>query len=299
MHEYEIESLFQYYCQRYGAMRHMSYTCICATGENPAVLHYGHAGAPNDRQLTSKDMCLFDMGGEYYCYASDITCSFPVSGRFTKEQRIIYEAVLDANRQVMKNVRPDVSWIDMHLLAERTQLEHLKQAGLIHGDIDEMMTARLGALFMPHGLGHMLGIDTHDVGGYLDPQTRSTSPGLKSLRTNRILKERMCLTIEPGIYFNEGLLNNAYKNEELNKFLNKEEIIKYSHVGGVRIEDNIVVTKDGCELLTVVPRSCNEIEEWMKHNDKNTLEKIDYQLFDELNKKFQHKNQDLAVKKNT
>jgi hypothetical protein len=85
----------------------------------------------------------------------------------------------------------------------------------------------------------------------------------------------------------------------LNKFLNKEEIVKYSHVGGVRIEDNIVVTKDGCELLTVVPRSCNEIEEWMKHNDKNTLEKIDYQLFDELNKKFQHKNQDLAVKKNT
>ena len=78
-------------------------------------------------------MCLFDMGGEYYCYSSDITCSFPVSGRFTKEQRIIYEAVLDANRQVMKNVRPGVSWVDMHLLAERTQLEHLLAAGLVRG----------------------------------------------------------------------------------------------------------------------------------------------------------------------
>ncbi|CAF0961215.1 unnamed protein product [Rotaria sordida] len=297
MYEYETEALFQYYCHRYGAMRHMSYTCICATGENPAVLHYGHAGAPNDRQLTSKDMCLFDMGGEYYCYASDITCSFPVSGRFTNEQRIIYEAVLDANRQVMKNVRPDVSWVDMHLLAERTQLGHLKQAGLIQGDIDEMMDVRLGALFMPHGLGHMIGIDTHDVGGYLDPHTRSTLPGLKSLRTNRLLKERMCITVEPGIYFNQALLNDGYNNNELNKFLNKNIIDKYLHIGGVRIEDNIVITKDGCELLTNVPRSCDEIEEWMNNNNKEIVDKIDYQLFDQLNKKYQYKNQYLTIKK--
>jgi Xaa-Pro dipeptidase len=159
------------------------------------------------------------------------------------------------------------------------------------------MNARLGALFMPHGLGHMFGIDTHDVGGYLDPQTRSTLPGLKSLRTNRLLKERMCLTIEPGIYFNESLLNNAYKNEELNKYLNKTEIDKYVYVGGVRIEDNIVVTNDGCELLTVVPRTCDEIEEWMKYNNQQIIEKIDFQLFDQLNKKYQYKNQYLTIKK--
>lgn len=299
MYEYEIEALFQYYCQRYGAMRHMSYTCICATGENPAVLHYGHAGAPNDRKMTSKDMCLFDMGGEYCCYASDITCAFPVSGRFTKEQRVIYEAVLDANRQVMKTVRPGVSWLDMHLLAERTQLEHLKTAGLVQGDIDEMMNVRLGALFMPHGLGHMIGIDTHDVGGYLNPQTRSPLPGLKSLRTNRTLQERMCLTIEPGIYFNEGLFNNAYENEEFKKFLNKTEIDKYFHIGGVRIEDDIVITKDGCELLTLVPRSCEEIEEWMKYNNQQSDAKIDIQLFSELNGKYSFQNQNLTVKQNS
>ncbi|CAF0996440.1 unnamed protein product [Rotaria magnacalcarata] len=298
MYEYELESLFQYYCHRYGAMRHMSYTCICATGENPAVLHYGHAGAPNDRRLTANDMCLFDMGGEYCCYASDITCSFPVSGTFTKEQRIIYEAVLDANRQVMKSVHPNVSWIDMHLLAERTQLEHLKLAGLVQGDIEEMMDARLGAIFMPHGLGHMLGIDTHDVGGYLEPHTRSTLPGLKSLRTNRLLKERMCLTIEPGIYFNQALLNGAYENERLNKFLNKTEIDKYLHIGGVRIEDNIFITKDGCELLTKVPRSCEEIEEWMKNNKKQSNGNVDYELFDELNQKYQYENQYFSIKKN-
>lgn len=297
MYEYEIEALFQYYCHRFGAMRHMSYTCICATGENPAILHYGHAGAPDDRQIKSSDMCLFDMGGEYYCYASDITCSFPVSGRFSKEQRIVYEAVLDANRQVMKSVRPGVSWVDMHLLAERTQLEHLKAAGLVTGDLEEMMNVRLGALFMPHGLGHLIGIDTHDVGGYLDPQTRSTLPGLKSLRVNRTLKERMCLTIEPGIYFNQGLLSQAYENEEQMKFLVKDEIDKYLHVGGVRIEDDIVVTSDGCELLTEVPRTCDEIEEWMKHNPRERISNIDYQLFDQLNKKYRYQNKDLTVKR--
>ena len=297
MYEYEIEALFRYYCQRFGAMRHMSYTCICATGENPAVLHYGHAGAPNDRSIKLNDMCLFDMGGEYCCYASDITCSFPVSGHFTDEQRIIYEAVLDANRQVMKSVRPGVSWVDMHLLAERTQLEHLKVAGLVRGDIDEMMNVRLGALFMPHGLGHLIGIDTHDVGGYLDPQTRSTLPGLKSLRVNRILKERMCITIEPGIYFNEGLFSKAFEDEEQKKFLVKDKIEKYFHVGGVRIEDNIVVTSDGCELLTQVPRTCEEIEEWMKHNPREKMLNIDYQLFDKLNKQYQYHNQDISVKK--
>ncbi|CAF1291995.1 unnamed protein product [Adineta ricciae] len=299
MQEYEIESLFQYYCGRYGAMRHMSYTCICATGDNPAILHYGHAGAPNDRQLTSKDMCLFDMGGEYYCYTSDITCSFPVSGRFTNEQRIVYEAVLDANRQVMKAVRPGVSWVDMHLLAERTQLEHLKAAGLVQGDIEEMMSARLCAVFMPHGLGHFIGIDTHDVGGYPNPQSRSTLVGLKSLRTDRTLEERMCITIEPGIYFNQSLLNNAYEDEKLKKFLNKNEIDKYLHIGGVRIEDDIAITSDGCELLTVVPRTCEEIEEWMSHNSKQADGKLDYEYFDQLNKKYQYKNQSITViKKN-
>ena len=165
------------------------------------------------------------------------------------------------------------------------------------GDIDEMMNVRLGALFMPHGLGHMIGIDTHDVGGYPDPQTRSTLPGLKSLRTNRLLEERMCITIEPGIYFNRGLFDNAYENEELKKYLNKTEIEKYFHVGGVRIEDDIVITKDNCELLTVVPRSCDEIEEWMKYNEKQKTVKSDYELFDEINRKYQYQNQNLSVKK--
>ncbi|CAF1497185.1 unnamed protein product, partial [Didymodactylos carnosus] len=296
MYEYELEALFQYYCYRYGGMRHLSYTCICASGENSAVLHYGHAGAPNDRQLKDTDLCLFDMGGEYYCYASDITCSFPVSGHFTREQRIVYEAVLDANRHVMESVRPGVSWVDMHLLAERVQLQHLLKAGLLEGNINDMMKVRLCAIFMPHGLGHMIGIDTHDVAGYLDPTTRIQLPGLKSLRTNRNLKEGMCLTIEPGIYFNELLLNKAYSDPEQAKFLIKSELDKYLGMGGVRIEDNIVVTKDGCRLLTQVPRTCEEIEQWMK-NKHEKLNVDDYKKFCELNGKYRYDNQQLKVNK--
>uniref|UniRef100_UPI00398F01FD xaa-Pro dipeptidase n=1 Tax=Pristiophorus japonicus TaxID=55135 RepID=UPI00398F01FD len=104
--EYELESLFQHYCYTRGGMRHISYTCICGSGVNASVLHYGHAGAPNDKTIRDGDMCLFDMGGEYYCYDSDITCSFPANGKFTPDQREIYQAVLKASRAVMSAVKP-------------------------------------------------------------------------------------------------------------------------------------------------------------------------------------------------
>ncbi|XP_010285967.1 PREDICTED: xaa-Pro dipeptidase-like, partial [Phaethon lepturus] len=106
MKEYEMESLFQHYCYTRGGMRHTSYTCICGSGENSSVLHYGHAGAPNDKTIEDGDLCLFDMGGEYYCYGSDITCTFPANGKFTPDQRAIYEAVLKSSRAVMKAVKP-------------------------------------------------------------------------------------------------------------------------------------------------------------------------------------------------
>uniref|UniRef100_A0ABI7X4D1 Xaa-Pro dipeptidase n=1 Tax=Felis catus TaxID=9685 RepID=A0ABI7X4D1_FELCA len=109
MKEYEMESLFEHYCYSRGGMRHSSYTCICGSGENSAVLHYGHAGAPNDRTIQDGDMCLFDMGGEYYCFSSDITCSFPANGKFTTDQKAIYEAVLRSCRAVMSAMKPGSS----------------------------------------------------------------------------------------------------------------------------------------------------------------------------------------------
>ena len=145
---------------------------------------------------------LFDMGGNYFGYAADITCSFPANGKFTPDQKFIYEAVLKSNQAVGNVAKPGVSWVDMHKLANRTLLEELKKGGLLKGNVDDMMDAKLGYYFQPHGLGHLLGLDVHDVGGYLPNQPeRSTELGLNRLRFARILEKGMYVTIEPGCYF--------------------------------------------------------------------------------------------------
>ncbi|KAL3308055.1 hypothetical protein Ciccas_013418, partial [Cichlidogyrus casuarinus] len=164
--QYHAESLFLHHCYYEWGMRHVSYTCIGASGCHCSVLHYGHAGKPNDQPIKTGDMCLFDMGGEYHCYTSDITCSFPCGGKFSPEQKVVYEAVLKANRAVIAALRPGVSWTEMHLLAEKIILSDLVTCGILKGSLDEMMAERIGAIFQPHGLGHLLGCDTHDVGGY-------------------------------------------------------------------------------------------------------------------------------------
>ncbi|XP_051787503.1 xaa-Pro dipeptidase [Erpetoichthys calabaricus] len=261
--EYEMESLFQHYCYSRGGMRHTSYTCICGSGINSAVLHYGHAGAPNDKTIEDGEMCLFDLGGEYYCYSSDITCSFPANGSFTTDQRAIYEAVLKSSRAVMAAIKPGVSWPDMHRLADRIHLEELTKIGILQGNVDEMVKVHLGAIFMPHGLGHLLGIDVHDVGGYPEGVERINLPGLKNLRTARLLQERMVLTIEPGIYFIDHVLDKALADPTQSCFIKNEVLQRFRGFGGVRIEDDIAVTSTGMELLTCVPRTVEEIEAFM------------------------------------
>ncbi|XP_073710001.1 xaa-Pro dipeptidase [Misgurnus anguillicaudatus] len=263
MKEYEMESLFQHYCYSRGGMRHTSYTCICGSGNNSSVLHYGHAGAPNDKTIQDGDMCLFDMGGEYYCYSSDITCSFPANGKFTPDQKAIYEAVLKSSRTVMAAMKPGVKWTEMHRLADRVHLEELVKIGIVRGDVDEMLKVHMGAVFMPHGLGHLLGIDVHDVGGYPEGTERVDEPGLKSLRMGRVVEERMVLTVEPGIYFINHLLDKALNSPDQCKFINNDVLARFRGFGGVRIEDDIAVTADGVELLTCVPRTVEEIEAFM------------------------------------
>uniref|UniRef100_A0AAR2J663 Peptidase M24 domain-containing protein n=1 Tax=Pygocentrus nattereri TaxID=42514 RepID=A0AAR2J663_PYGNA len=261
--EYEMESLFRHYCYSQGGMRHTSYTCICGSGHNSSVLHYGHAGAPNDKTIQDGDMCLFDMGGEYYCYSSDITCSFPANGKFTPDQKAIYEAVLKSSRAVLAAIKPGVKWSDMHRLADRVHLEELIKVGILRGNLDDMMKVHLGSVFMPHGLGHLLGIDVHDVGGYPEGTERIDEPGLKSLRMGRVVQERMVLTVEPGIYFINHLLDKALASEQQSGFINNEVLARFRGSGGVRIEDDIAVTADGVELLTCVPRTVEEIEAFM------------------------------------
>ncbi|XP_065849908.1 uncharacterized protein [Euphorbia lathyris] len=260
MKEYQLESIFLHHTYMYGGCRHCSYTCICATGENSAVLHYGHAAAPNDRTLKDGDIALFDMGAEYHFYGSDITCSFPVNGKFTSDQSLVYNAVLDAHNAVISAMKPGVSWLDMHKLAEKIILESLKKGCLLIGNVEDMMTERLGAVFMPHGLGHFLGLDTHDPGGYLKGPKKSEKPGLRSLRTARELQEGMVITVEPGCYFIDAVLAPAMKSSNTSNFFNAEAIGRFKGFGGVRIESDVHVTAHGCKNMTKCPREVREIE---------------------------------------
>ena len=262
----------------------MSYTCICACGPNANILHYGHGGRPNSgRLLKSSDIALLDMGAEYHCYASDITCSFPVSGSFTEDQRSIYESVLNAQRSVLRELKPGVSWVEMHRVAEREILRGLIQCGVLlandgsHNDcadggidsvIERMLDVDLGAIFFPHGMGHLIGIDTHDVGGYANgTPLRPTRPGLRKLRTARVIEEGMVLTVEPGCYFIESLLNMAMSDEKQKSFLNIDRLNDFRGFGGVRLEDDVWITADGCENLTLCPRAVEEVLDVMHGGD--------------------------------
>lgn len=166
MMEYQGESLFRHFIYYNFGARHVGYTSICGCGPDAAVLHYGHAGAPNDRQLQDGESCLFDMGAEYFCYGSDVTCSFPCSSsqKFSPKQKIIYEGVLNAQRKVIDMLKPGASYLDCHKAAEGEILKALVKLDIVNPGsctIEELVEMRLGAVFMPHGLGHFIGIDTH------------------------------------------------------------------------------------------------------------------------------------------
>ncbi|KAI3437610.1 hypothetical protein D9Q98_000062 [Chlorella vulgaris] len=260
MFEFQAESLYLHKMYSQGC-RGSHYTPIFASGSNAAILHYGHAGAPNSRQMQASELLLVDAGAEYYRYAADITTTFPVGGTFTPDQALIYNAVLAASRAVIAAMKPGVRWPDMHLLAERTILAALQAAGLLAGDLEAMLEARLGAVFMPHGLGHFLGLDTHDVGGYQPggPE-RPQGAGISRLRTARVLEAGMVITVEPGCYFTRVLLEPAFVDPLLGRFLVEERLRQFMDFGGVRIEDDVLVTADGAQTMCDVPRTVEEVE---------------------------------------
>uniref|UniRef100_A0A3B5AZB8 Xaa-Pro dipeptidase n=1 Tax=Stegastes partitus TaxID=144197 RepID=A0A3B5AZB8_9TELE len=236
----------------------LTLVCIC-----PSCLDPSQLDRPPVR--VRKEGSLFDMGREYYCDTSDITCSFPANGKFTADQRAIYEAVLKSCRTVMAAIKPDVcvecvKWTDMHRLADKGHLEELVKIGILHGSMEDMIKVHLGPVFMPHGLGHLLGIDMHNMGGYPEGVERINEPGLMNLLMGRLVQERMVLTVEPGIYFINHLLYQALVNPAQSCFINNQVLARFSGFGGVRVEKNITVTADGIELLTCVPRTVEEIE---------------------------------------
>lgn len=154
-----------------------------------------------------------------------------------------------------------VSWPSLHELSYRVACERLKAAGMLVGSIDDMMEANVGAVFMPHGLGHLIGLDTHDVGGYPPGgHPRDTRPGYSNLRCGRDLVEGMAITVEPGIYFIDHLLDEAFQDPNVARFLVAEEVKRFRGFGGVRLEDDVIVTKDGVRNLTSCPRTVEEVE---------------------------------------
>jgi len=208
-------------------------------------------------------MVLLDMGVEYHCYASDITRSFPISGKFTPEQKDIWETVMDAKNACFAIIQPGVKWENVHRAAERSIVSSLITRGYLRGDIDEMLQHHVAALFMPHGVGHLLGIDTHDVGGYPRGTARIQLPGLKCLRTTRILQPGMVMTVEPGCYFISCLLLPAFSDPKYAPYLVEEKLRSLLSFGGVRIEDNIVIRENGFENLSTGPQTAQEIEDIM------------------------------------
>ena len=257
-YEHEMKAVFDYHQIENGLMQD-AYNGIFAAGKNSAILHY----VDNNRQIKDGDLFLIDAGYEYNGYASDFTRTYPANGEFNSTQATIYEAVLEAQKQVIETAEPDVKMEDLHILAARVMMQGLKDADLVSGSIDDLMEKDVFALFFPHGLGHFIGLDTHDVGGYPKGVERIERPGIKYLRMRRTLQPSMVLTIEPGLYFVPALLKPALEDDEASRFLNESKLTDMMDFGGVRIEDNLIITEDGYENMTDVPKERADIEKVM------------------------------------
>lgn len=258
IYEYELKGLFEYQQQKHGLL-HAAYAGIHAGGVNSAILHY----TENNQIIKDGDLYLIDAGYEYQGYASDVTRTYPANGRFSGDQAAVYNVVLETLNKTIDLARPGVKMEDLHLAACRIVLNGLQEIGVVQGGVEEMMEHNIFALFFPHGLGHFLGLDTHDVGGYPKGVERIDRPGIRYLRVRRELMAGMVITIEPGIYFIPALLKPALEDPETSKFLVKSKIEKLYDFGGIRIEDNLIITENGNENLTDIPKSIQDIEKTM------------------------------------
>lgn len=232
VNERELSSLFDFTIAKHGC-NDVAYPNIVAAGNNACCLHY----EDNNCELLSGQMLLIDAGGEFQHYAADITRSYPVNGRFTEEQKAIYQLVLSALDQAIATVKPGSRWDLLYETCMQVMAQGLKELGLLTGSIDEIMATESYKRFTVHKTGHWLGMDVHDVGPYHDQQGNW-----------RQLEAGMVFTIEPGIYIP----------------LNADDVPEAYRGMGIRIEDDILVTDSGCENLSAdVPRTVQEIEQFM------------------------------------
>ena len=237
------------------------------------ILH----GYPSARPLEAGRLLLCDAGAEtreHYC--SDHTRTTPISGTFTQRQKDIYNIVVDCHDLALTHARPGVRWWDVHYDVCRLMTNRLKDLGLMKGDTEAAVQAGAHALFLPHGLGHAMGMDVHDMEGLgqtfvgYDEETRPSSQfGTASLRFARRLEEGHVVTDEPGIYFIPALIDLWRKEGTNAEFLCFDEIEKYKDFGGIRIEDDMLITKDGCRFLGEkrIPYHVDEVEAFLAARD--------------------------------
>lgn len=231
LYEYQLEAELMYEFLRHGA-RSPAYSSIVGTGRHTCILHYIN----NTQKIADGDLVLIDAGAEYQQYASDITRTFPANGRFTAEQRTIYELVFEAQRAAIQAIKPQVAWTKMQEIVVKVITQGLIDLGILKGRLDDLIEKQAYLPFYMHRSGHFLGLDVHDVGRYrIGKQWRKLEPG-------------MVFTVEPGLYLSSDIPG-----------LNK----RWHHVG-VRIEDDVLVTAKGCDVLSRdIPKKIDDIEAMM------------------------------------
>jgi Xaa-Pro aminopeptidase len=236
---------------------------------NGQVLHNHH----HDNLMTDGRMVINDSGAENEMnYAGDITRSFPVNGKFTTKQKEIYSIVLEMEKSCIEFISPGIKYKDVHLLANKILIQRFKELGILKGDDQDMLDQGVAGLFMPHGLGHMIGLDVHDMEdigenyvGYEEGQVRANYLGLKSLRLAKTLQPGYALTVEPGIYFIPQLIDKYKSENRFSDFVNYSKLEDYYDFGGIRIEDNILVSDSGSRLIgDYIPKEIHEVEDVMK-----------------------------------
>ena len=234
-------------------------------------------GNPSDAKLEAGRLVLCDAGCELDDYCSDNTRTMPVNGKFSQRQLEIYSIVEACHDYVLEVAKPGVKYMDVHFAVCRLMTERLKELGLMKGDTDAAVAAGAHAMFLPHGLGHMMGMDVHDMEGLgqiyvgFDEETRPNLEqfGTNCLRMGRKLEEGFVLTDEPGIYFIPALIDDWKASGYCKEFINFDKLETYKDFGGIRIEDDILITKDGCRFLGTkrIPYHPQELEAFMATNN--------------------------------
>ena len=251
-----------------------------AQGNSFATIFSQHGeimhGNPSDAKLEDGRLVLCDAGCELNDYCSDHTRTMPVNGKFTHRQLEIYSIVEACHDYVLEVAKPGVKYQDVHFAVCRLMTERLKELGLMKGDTDEAVRAGAHAMFLPHGLGHMMGMDVHDMEGLgqiyvgFDEETHPNLEqfGTNCLRMGRKLEPGFVITDEPGIYFIPHLIDLWKKEGHCKEFLNFDKLEEYKDFGGIRIEDDLLITADGCRFLGSkrIPYHPSELEEFMKEN---------------------------------